>query len=467
MKPIPLAIKEKLINRFKAESTNSQLNLRIVATQTRINTLLSEPIHQEISPSYGDVTLRQMAGEKQLSLAYAICLDHGIATIYKRDFPAMFEAPWEKQWSLEGSSSDVAIEYNGQWKMDASNQWYFLETEQFPYIFFVVDGHLYVQQWRESDSRQLLASGVSQISACKGWQNRFDVDLDQGLLIGYLKAGKVYYRGLCTQDDGSLVWENEREVSLLGNGNSTLSVIRTNDFRVGFVTENSGQIKIAITHRNYAGMSVPPESVHLNANAKMWISQIQEIKDNQHREFASIYIEKPYFLCTNPTIQGLRVIHAEKINRDIDFMSFGFKLTLSHPITGVINQHFLSKCSVSLPGVTITHIDVDTSQQILRLYTSSDFHRNMDVTVSTPQSRWITYEHEHHQRWFMPALSASVEAETKDVNSFFEESLMSSVLSASMSVQRAVYTDLCHQESTSVQVLNANMELVPVSLLPI
>ena len=105
MRSIPVALKEKLLNRFKVESTDSMAKLRVVATQTSINSLLSEPIHEDISPAFGDVAVRQMAGEANLSLAYAICLDDGIANIYRRKFPAGLEYPWEHQWTLGSATT--------------------------------------------------------------------------------------------------------------------------------------------------------------------------------------------------------------------------------------------------------------------------------------------------------------------------------------------------------------------------
>ena len=120
-KALPTALKEKLTN-VLVENTNSMPKLRVVATQTSVNSLLSEPIHEDIAPAFGDVAIRQMAGEANLSLAYAICLDNGIAKVYQRKFPASMEYPWEYQWTL-GSASDVAIEFNGVWKMNAEKEW--------------------------------------------------------------------------------------------------------------------------------------------------------------------------------------------------------------------------------------------------------------------------------------------------------------------------------------------------------
>ena len=57
MRSIPAALKEKLANRFKVENTDSMARLRVVATQTSVNSLLSEPIHEDIAPAFGDVAV--------------------------------------------------------------------------------------------------------------------------------------------------------------------------------------------------------------------------------------------------------------------------------------------------------------------------------------------------------------------------------------------------------------------------
>jgi hypothetical protein len=324
MRSIPTALKEKLANRFKVENTDSMAKLRVVATQTSVNSLLSEPIHEDIAPSLGDVAVRQTAGESDLSLAYAICLDGGVAKVYKRKLPAGMEYPWEYQWTL-GAATDVAIEFNGVWKMNAEKEWYYLQTEEYPYVFYVRNGNLYVQVWLYSDNASLLATGVSQISACKGWQSSVEPDLDQGLIIGYLKNGSVYYRALCCQDNGSYVWEAEHEVSTLGTGNTTLSVIRTNDFRIGFLTQNNGRMLLALTHRNYAGMSVRPETVHINAsNVKMWISDITEL-DTLSKEYASGNAAYPYVLLDAPDTEEISVASVEKLNRETALYAMALK----------------------------------------------------------------------------------------------------------------------------------------------
>lgn len=467
MRSIPVALKEKLANRFKVDSANSMAKLRVVATQTSVNSLLSEPIHEDIAPAFGDVAVRQMAGESDLSLAYAICLDDGIAKIYKRKFPAGLEYPWEYQWTL-GSATDVAIEFNGVWKMNAEKEWYYLQTEEYPYIFYVRSGNLYVQLWRDSESTALLATDVSQISACKGWQSSVDQDLDQGLVIGYLKAGRVYYRAFCCQDNGSYVWEAEHEVTSLGSSNTTLSVIRTNDFRIGFLTQNNGRMRLALTHRNYAGMSVRPETVHANAaHVKMWVSNVHEI-NTLNREHASASTAYPYVLLDVPSSEEISVVSVEKLNRDTDFFSYGFKIRFSKPLYGTINAGFPAKCTLSVSGVTVAEAIYSSEEQALLLYTSADIRRTLPVTITMPEYRALWYRKPDSQRWFLPALTAFAAAETIDYYAYENETAGISLASAEAWIDEAVFSWYYQSPCTAViGVAASSVTLQPVSTLPI
>lgn len=467
MRSIPTALKEKLTNRFKVENTNSMPKLRVVATQTSVNSLLSEPIHEDIAPAFGDVAIRQMAGEANLSLAYAICLDNGIAKVYQRKFPASMEYPWEYQWTL-GSASDVAIEFNGVWKMNAEKEWYYLQTDEYPYIFYVKNGTLYVQNWKNSASAIHIATGVNQISACKGWQSSVDRELDQGLIIGYIKGGSVYYRAFCCQENGSYVWEAEHEVTTLGTGNTTLSVIRTNDFRIGFLTQNNGRMLLALTHRNYAGMSVRPETAHINASkVKMWMSDITEL-GTLNKEYASGNIAYPYVLLDDPNIEEISITTVEKLNRETGFLCYGFKLHLAKPLYGSIDAGFSTKCTLSISGVTVASAAYDSEEQALVLYTSADIRRTAAVTITMPEYRSLWYHKLGVQRWFLPSLSAIAEAETITYSAYENETASISLVSTDAWIDDAVFSWYYQPAHNAfIEVVESSMSLQPVSTLPI
>ncbi len=262
MRTIPATLRAKLLDRFKAEGLNNEPRLRLIAKQTTGHTLLTEPIHEDIPAGFGDVAFRQLEGESEPSIAFAVCIDNGNASVYQRQLPSDLDSPWTERWRY-GAATDAAIEFNGTWTLDVTKEWYFLKTDEYPYLFTVESGELYAQHWTDASTRTHLASGVSNISVCRGWQSSDDPLIDQGLIVGYIRSGRVYYRALCFQEDESLFWETEREVTELGTNNISLSVIRTNDFRVGFITEvgNGADMRLVLTGRSYAGQSVRPETV--------------------------------------------------------------------------------------------------------------------------------------------------------------------------------------------------------------
>lgn len=472
MKPIPQALKEKLLNRVKADSTASMPSVRLIATQTSVNTYLSEPIHEDIAPAFGDVTVRQMAGDPSLACAYAICLDDGVAQIYRRQFPANIDFKWEYLWTF-GPASDVAIEYNGTWQLDAGLQWYYLQTEEYPYIFTVEEDDLYVQHWNDATTRTFLASGVSQISACKGWQNSIDRELDQGLIIGYLREGRVCYRALCMMDTGNYSWEAEKEIEELGEGNTSLSVIRTNDFRIGFLTEQNGRIRLVLSTRNYAGMSVRPETLQLYTNAKFSFVKKRERFGYSPRERMDVQIGQPFFnFDTSPESPEIALLRAEKLNREDAFTSYGCKFILDKPFTGRLNSYFKSNCRMSLVtggssvSSSISEVEIDEAENALMFYFSADIPRTCQITISTIQTRLLTYERLPGQRWFVPAFSAVFEAETKRVDVDTPSEAMSVSASATMRIDIPVFHTTVNNETLVMETV-AHFEFSPVASLPI
>lgn len=472
MRPIPAAFKAKLLNRFKAESTDSMPHVRLIATQTSINTLLSEPIHEDIAPAFGDVAVRQYIGEKDLSCAYAICLDDGIATIYRRQFPANLDYKWEYQWTF-GEADDVAIEYDGTWTLDASANWYYLLTEEFPYIFTVEDGILYVQYWRDTSTKTQLAEGVSQISACKGWRNSIDNELDQGLIIGYLRDGEVFYRALCTQENGSRVWEAEHQVHELGQNNDTLSVIRTNDFRIGFLTEHDGEIVMALTYRNYAGMSVRPETLHANAAARFdYLKTVWKYGYSQ-REYLNTGIGLQYFNFDGvPESEEISLVSAEKLNYETDFYSYGCKLYLSKPVSGEITTSFVNGTTVTVVNgsetstVKVTDVEYDADDNAFIFYFESDIKRTCQVSIKTISSRWLWYYRLVNGKWFIPVFSYVFEPETRRIDGYGDRETLSVQASSDFWVDEANFIYTANDETMSVRAV-PTVVLTPVSSQPI
>ena len=417
MRTIPAALKAKLQNRFKASSTDSAPSIRLVATQTSVNTLLTEPIHEDIPANLGDVCVRQMEGDADLALAYAICIDNGVATIWRRKFPASMDYKWESVFEL-GSATDGAIEFDGTWKMNSACEWYYLQTEQFPYIFTVESGSLYVQKWRDASTRLLLAENVSQISVCKGWSDSVNPDNDQGLVAGYIRDGKVFYRSFAYSSvAGYKSWGIEHEVAELGSGNETLSVIRTNDFRIGFLTEKSGTMQMALTMRTYPGMSVKPEGCHVSADANFALDNVVN-KYGYSEESATVKTTHGYFLMDGLTDSRMQIASAERI-LDENNACTGVKVFLDHALATDLTASFVAGCTCSYSNVTVSDVAYSADEQALVYlfaWKSGITPHKMaaEFSVSCPTSYDVSYYVRDGMRWYVEALSATLAQETEE-----------------------------------------------------
>ena len=474
MRSIPLAMREKLKGRIRAVSEDSEPGVRIVATQASRNTLLTEPIHEDIPAALGDVALKQTEGKTAIELAYAICLDNGKAHIYQRRFPATMDYEWEFVWEY-GTAEDVAIEFDGDWTMDGSKDWYYLVTEEYPYIFTVEGGNLYCQRWRDESTRLLLARGVSSISACKGWHDYTNLDNDQGLIIGYIRDGEVYYRSLSFSSlAGGRVWENEHKVESLGTGNISLSVIRTNDFRIGFMTEKSGQIRMALTGRTYPGASVRPEYLSVGILESSFKYLPMREQGSFNAESVGLGIEKTFFLFDSLNDNRLKVTGAERIFTEDGegklFLS-GVIIFLDRPLIMHDTSRFMTRCTVSSGRISVTSASYDEGRQALvfGINWNSGYPPNthpVAFTLSWPFCTEMTYKTPDGQIWYLDGGSIELPQITNYKNGFAGEAARFTT-QGSMIFEDVRYHSTFEKESVSVTTSSAELRFVPVGDIPV
>jgi hypothetical protein len=423
MRYIPQSLLNKLQERFQGKSTDSQPSIRLIATQATVNTLISEPVVENIPQGACDVTLRQLKGEETPSNAYAIFINNGIAKLYQRRIPANIDNPWVHLWTL-GAAKTVAIEFDGHWRLEPQKRWYVLETHDLPYIFWTDPAdNLYAQKWQDESTRMLLAVNVLQISACRGWRSIFEGDHDQGLIIGYIKSGNVLYRSLCQQETGEQLWENEWGVAELSSGNTSICVFRTNDYRVGFITENNGQMKWILSQRNYVGMAARPESINVQIQEVSLLLEAFIPMDARNVECVEIMTCNQYLLLYTPE-QDLQL----SVTNTLRISETQIKLELSHPLVSFTADFALS-LSVNPPRV-ITDIYYDNLQQALIITFDSPIVMCLDITISSDENRSVRYCTNSGQSSPWPAMTVLLEGGPREtltnesVGVSMEESLL-------------------------------------------
>jgi hypothetical protein len=212
-----------------------------------------------------DVTVSRPSAITLPATAYALAIDNGLAQVKSKPLPYDDQYTWEDVFDVASGVTSVAIEFDGYWDRDYNTRRFNFVTEEYPWLFYVQAGDLYMQYWQ--DTPELLVTGVAKCAAVRGWvPANGATHNDQGLIIAYLKAdGKMYYRSYAIQENGIKGWEGEREVTSLGSGIDDLALFRTNDFRVGFLAEVDGNISWTLSERNWAGMSVAAERLSMEA----------------------------------------------------------------------------------------------------------------------------------------------------------------------------------------------------------
>lgn len=220
--------------------------------------LYPETIHIRENIEQIDVVPRTHEGQDmELYIAF---IEDGIVKVAKTPKTDVLPEPkdWEYLYEL-GPGKDVAIEFNGHWEQ--IDRGYELITEEEPWVFILRnDNNLYAIKGVDEI---LLAEGVTNISCIRGWKNVLKVNDDHGIIVSYIRDSNLYYRNYAVQPNGTVMWVIETEVIEFTGGVTNCTMFRTNDYRIGFLVVQNGQIKLALSHRNWVGMGVRENYISL------------------------------------------------------------------------------------------------------------------------------------------------------------------------------------------------------------
>lgn len=279
MRYIPSSIIEKVkkLHQTKAENADPKINLVMQRTHRYIEqgSLLSPyDLWERSNLGPLDIAIRRENRLTAPDKLFLIYIESGIAKVAWIDYIKSIEDKneWEHLYTI-GPAVDVAAEFDGHWErtspdaevcFDSPAQWSHVTVGE-PYFFRVLpDGSLVVQQGQGTPVT-LAESGVTKISALRGWKNTYRWNHDHGLIAAYIRDGAVCYRNYANQgtetDHLPAAWELERAVTQLPTPAQNVSLFRTNDFRVGFLAESNGEIYWTVTDRNWAGMAIRQHTV--------------------------------------------------------------------------------------------------------------------------------------------------------------------------------------------------------------
>jgi len=264
MRTIPSELLNRVKKKWQVPAENADPKMKVYLSRGLQNELFQVFTIQEGELLTDvDVTVSRPSAITLPATAYALAINNGLAQVKSKPLPYDDQYPWEDEFDVASGVTSVAIEFDGFWDRDYNTRRFNFVTEEYPWLFYVQAGNLYMQYWQ--DTEELLATNVTKCAAVRGWvPANGQTTNDQGLIVAYIKTdGKIYYRSYCATPTGK-AWESEREVTELGSGVDDLALFRTNDFRVGFLAESGGNVSWVLTARNWAGMSVAADRVALS-----------------------------------------------------------------------------------------------------------------------------------------------------------------------------------------------------------
>lgn len=212
-----------------------------------------------------DITLNQFRNDYEPDYVYVIGIDAGQAMVRRRAYSAKAHIAFDPLYTI-GPAKHAAIECNGHWilRTDMEETIYALVTEEDPYIFLVdTDDNLVVQVGNDATTRITLDTGVSTVSACRGYDSIIYTGQDQGLICLYIKANALFYCQYC-YTDGQFLWIGPFEIiipDMIGTLQSAY-VHRLNDYRVSIVVTTSEANYWLISSRTYVGQTVKPDQAY-------------------------------------------------------------------------------------------------------------------------------------------------------------------------------------------------------------
>lgn len=265
MRHTTTSLNEKLKSSQQTPANKADPKMSIQVSRARMTVMDSdywtvETIREKTNLGDIGVAPRRFTPYGQPNRIYEIHVDNGTIGTSIREYPDTFKDGWKNQFTL-GTGSSVALAFDGNWQRYRS-AWR-LVTEEKPWIFWVDSGgDLWRQLWDDASTLSLLDSNVTYVRAIRAWRNLYSSELDQGIVVAYIKTdGTVWYRNYCRQGDGTVTWEVARQIPSVSNA-VHLNLFLTNDYRVGFCIEKSSkEIQWIITQRNWAGMALIPENI--------------------------------------------------------------------------------------------------------------------------------------------------------------------------------------------------------------
>ena len=408
----------------------------------------------DIAGDVQDISIRQLEEDFGPDQVWVAGIDKGVVTIRRAAYSANSSYSFEPIYTLSNALM-AAIEFDGNWVRREASDIFTLETEEFPWVFWVDENEdLYAQKGLDTSTLILLASEVKHISAVRGYKSIIYPEKDQGLVVAYITGEDryVYYRAFSYTADG-YVWDAPYQVNQKP-GAISVNVSRLNDYRLCIAISYEDESIMIITTRTYVAQSVAPEYIRqrvydnvscitsididdpeLNNTFKYETEALEGLKS------AVIKCNRPLFilcpkeeLINHVTVSGTNAI-LESINVD----GYTIEVTFDRMVTGPVTfdfDFFLQQCvgssHIALPEpiIVVFNFIVTVEQyEVLQMVAGGD--------VVTIHNKWSTRYTSHCSE------NISVTAYDDNIDIQYKNVTYNSIENTSEYLALSAYGDVC------------------------
>lgn len=359
----------------------------------------------DIAGDVQDISIRQLSEDFGPDQVWVVGLDNDVATVRSTAYSIESSYSFEPQYTL-GNATMAAIEFDGNWVRREASDIFTLETEEFPWVFWVdTNEDLYAQKGTDTSTLMLLASGVKYISAVRGYKSTIYKEKDQGLVVAYI-AGEdrgVYYRAF-TYSDSGYIWDTPYQLECK-TGATSVAVSRLNDYRLCFAVSYADESIMLITDRTYVAQSIAPEYARLNVHdqvsciTSISISDPEISKAFTYKAVAQEGLQTAIVECSRPLfvlgakedlIKHVKITGTNATLESISVTGNIIEISFDKMVTGTVTlgfDYFLQQCigssHIPLPGA----ISVVFNYYV---YASSTEHVGLLISdeVVTLQNKW-------------------------------------------------------------------------------
>lgn len=225
----------------------------------------------DVGADMQDISIRQLSEDNGPDEIWVVGIEKNECLVRKRKYDPKATVGFEPALSL-GYAREAAIEFDGRWVLRANSENYTLETEEYPWVFWVdKDYYLQAQIGNDESTRVTLERFATCIHTCRGYKSEWYPEQDQGIILVFIKNEQAYYAQYqYNKTTQTYKWSEVIELDSSLTAVSYITVNRLNDYRVQITVKHATGIKTYISDRTYVNQAAPPE-IYNSANMSQQI----------------------------------------------------------------------------------------------------------------------------------------------------------------------------------------------------